>query len=322
MQLEGAAGPARRVRHPLRRLVLRAVAARLRRRGRAAGEAARPGPPLRRRRRAVAAHHRLRRRQGPGADPVQRRADLLRQRHRLLPRQAGARLRPLHLPARRRPPRLRRPAAGDGRVRRRRPGPQHRGPDRPAGQDHAGRRGARLSKRAGTLVTLDDLVGAIGVDALRYALARYPADSPLDPRPRARSTRQSNDNPVFYVQYAHARVSLDRSATPPTSGSRRESHSPTCSTHEKEGELLRALAEFPRVVASGRPAARAAPGGALPRGDRRRPTTASTTTAGCCRWATRSRPTCTAPGCCWSTATRTVLANGLGLLGVSAPERM
>ena len=85
----------------------------------------RPGPPLRRRRRAVDAHHRLRRRQGPGADPDQRRADLLRLRHRLLRQQAGARLRPLHLPARRRPPRLRRPAAGDGRLRRRRPRRRH-----------------------------------------------------------------------------------------------------------------------------------------------------------------------------------------------------
>ncbi len=113
---EGAAGPAGGLPHPLRRVVLRAVAAPERRRGRRPGQAARPGSPLRRRRGAVDAHHRLRRRQGPGADPVQRRADLLRQRHGLLRRQAAAWFRPADLPAGRRPPRLRRPAAGDGRL--------------------------------------------------------------------------------------------------------------------------------------------------------------------------------------------------------------
>ena len=139
----------------------------------------------RRRRRAVAADHRLRRRQGPGAHPVQRRADLLRQRHRLLRRQARARLRPLHLSARRRPPRVRRPAEGDVAACRRRPGAQPRGPDRPAGQDPAqdGEQ-LRLSKRAGTIVTLDELVDAIGVDALRYALARYTSRLPARPRRR------------------------------------------------------------------------------------------------------------------------------------------
>ena len=109
------------VQHPLRRLVLRAVPARVRLGARDAAAAAGPRARLLRGRRAVDAHHRLRRRQGPGADQVRRRADLLRLRHRLLPEQAGSRLRPLHLPARRRPPRLRRPAAGDGRLRRRRP---------------------------------------------------------------------------------------------------------------------------------------------------------------------------------------------------------
>ena len=64
----------------------------------------------------------------------------------------------------------------------------------------------KLSKRAGTLVTLEELVELIGVDALRYTLARYPADSPLT-LDVGEMTRQSSDNPVFYVQYAHARVS-------------------------------------------------------------------------------------------------------------------
>ncbi|RZI79488.1 MAG: arginine--tRNA ligase, partial [Microbacterium sp.] len=63
----------------------------------------------------------------------------------------------------------------------------------------------KLSKRAGTIVTLDELAEVIGVDALRYSLARYPADSPLV-LDIAEITKASNDNPVYYVQYAHART--------------------------------------------------------------------------------------------------------------------
>ena len=85
-------------------------------------------------RRGLAAHHRLRRRQGPGHDPGQRRADLLRRATPPTTCEEGPRLRREDLPARRRPPRLHRPAEGDRGLRRRRPGPQHRDPDRPAGQ--------------------------------------------------------------------------------------------------------------------------------------------------------------------------------------------
>src|SRR5699024_8407077 len=70
----------------------------------------------------------------------------------------------------------------------------------------------RMSKRAGTVVTLDDLIDALGVDAARYALIRYSVDTTLD-LDLDLWTRQTNDNPVFYVQYAHARLaSLDRHA--------------------------------------------------------------------------------------------------------------
>ena len=112
----------------------------------------------------------------------------------------------------------------------------------------------KLSKRSGDLVTLQELVDLIGVDPLRYTLARYPSDSPLT-LDVAEITRQASDNPVFYVQYAHARVSsILRNARPdlglaplaPTA----EDFDPSLLSHEKEGELLRALAEFPRVVAS------------------------------------------------------------------------
>ncbi len=102
--------------------------------------AARAGARRRARRRGVAAHDRLRRRQGPGARQERRHRHLLPVRRRLLRRQALARLRPLHLHARRRPPRLRRAAAGARRLRRRRPRPDPRGADRAARQRPAGRR--------------------------------------------------------------------------------------------------------------------------------------------------------------------------------------
>ena len=65
--------------------------------------------------------------------------------------------------------------------------------------------GAKLSKRAGNIIELDDLQAWLGTDALRYTLARYPADSPLTIDPEILQ-RRSNDNPVFYVQYVHART--------------------------------------------------------------------------------------------------------------------
>ncbi|MDN4174296.1 arginine--tRNA ligase [Nocardioides sp. SOB77] len=176
----------------------------------------------------------------------------------------------------------------------------------------------RLSKRAGTIVTLEELTDEIGVDALRYSLARYPADSPLV-LDVGEITKQSNENPVFTVQYAHARVSsLLRNAA--DLGVEAASH-PELLTHEKEGLLLRALAEFPRVVASAaelREPHRVAryleelagtyhrfydSCRVLPMGDE------ETTDLHRARLLLVQ-------------ATRTVLANGLDLLGVSAPERM
>ena len=182
----------------------------------------------------------------------------------------------------------------------------------------------KLSKRAGTLVTLEELVDLIGVDALRYTLARYPADSPLT-LDAAEMAKQSSDNPVYYVQYAHARISsilrnaADLGFAGP--GSVPEDFDPALLSHEKEGELLRALAEFPRVVAS-----------AAELREPHRVARYLEDTAGVyhrfydnCRVLPmgdeepndlhRARLVLVA-------ATRTVLANGLRLLGVSAPERM
>ncbi|WP_109507654.1 arginine--tRNA ligase [Nocardioides speluncae] len=179
----------------------------------------------------------------------------------------------------------------------------------------------RLSKRAGDLVTLDELVSEIGVDALRYSLARYPADSPLT-LDIEQITKQSNDNPVYYVQYAHARVSsILRNGTDLGLEASTDGFDPSLLSHEKEGELLRALAEFPSVVAAAAKlrephrVARYLEDTAasyhrfydscrvLPMGDEE-PTDLH-----------RARLLLVA-------ATRTVLGNGLALLGVSAPERM
>ncbi|WP_110182597.1 arginine--tRNA ligase [Nocardioides solisilvae] len=184
----------------------------------------------------------------------------------------------------------------------------------------------RLSKRAGTIVTLTELVEEIGVDALRYSLARYPADSPLT-LDVAEITKASADNPVYYVQYGHARTCRMMENAGQLGMSLPEDPAvgfdPALLSHELEGRLLRALAEFPRVVASAaelREPHRVAryledmtsvfnkwydtrECRMLPQGDEQ-PGPVN-----------RARLVLVA-------ATRTVLANGLGLLGVSAPERM
>ncbi len=180
----------------------------------------------------------------------------------------------------------------------------------------------RLSKRAGSIITLDELVDAVGVDAARYTLARYPADSPMT-LDISLITRQTNDNPVFYVQYAHARISsLLRNAE--ALGVQRgddASFDPTLLAEPQEGELLGALGEFPRVVA----------GAAELREPHRVARYLEELAAIYHRFydACRVLPTGDEPATDLSRArlwlveaTRIVLANGLGLLGVSAPERM
>jgi arginyl-tRNA synthetase len=105
----------------------------------------------------------------------------------------------------------------------------------------------RMSKRAGTIVTLDDLVDAVGVDAARYALVRSSTDSQLDIDLDLLAKR-SNDNPVFYVQYAHART-RSVAANAAKAGVDRSTFQPELLTHETESALLGGLQEFPRVVA-------------------------------------------------------------------------
>jgi arginyl-tRNA synthetase len=178
----------------------------------------------------------------------------------------------------------------------------------------------RMSKRAGTMITLDDLVAMTGVDAARYTLVRASSDSTMDLDVDL-VTRQTSDNPVFYVQYAATRAaSVLRNAA--ELGITDEGADLSLLTHEREQDLLLALAEFPRVVAGAaslrephrvaryleEQVAKAAQRfwdecQVLPKGDDPVPPT-------------------TAPRLVLWKATRTVLENGLGLLGVSAPERM
>ena len=177
----------------------------------------------------------------------------------------------------------------------------------------------KMSKRAGTIITLEDLVDAVGVDAARYTLARSSVDQVLDIDLDLIS-RRTNENPVFYVQYAHARLSaLARSAA--DLGLTTADPDLSLLTHPREGDLIRTLGEYPRVLASAaelREPHRVARfleelAGAyhrfydtcrvLPQGDEE-PGPLHTARLALCD------------------AARTVLASGLGLLGVSSPERM
>jgi arginyl-tRNA synthetase len=181
-------------------------------------------------------------------------------------------------------------------------------------------RGGRMSKRAGNLLTLDELMDVIGVDAGRYALVRWALDSPIDLDLDLWASR-TQDNPVFYVQYAHARLSslarnaadlgIERSADPDLG----------LLAHPRETALLGALAEFPRVVA----------GAAELRAPHRVARYLEELAGLYHRFydACRVLPLGDEPGAAvtdarlWlCEAVRIVLANGLGMLGVSAPDRM
>jgi arginyl-tRNA synthetase len=179
----------------------------------------------------------------------------------------------------------------------------------------------KLSKRAGTIITLGELVEKVGVDAARYTLIRYPVETPMvmDVDVLKKNT---NDNPVYYVQYAHARISgVLRNANDLNVPHSIEDFDPSLLTHERENDLLGSLAEFPRVVqgaAELREPHRISryleelagvyhrfysDCRVLPLGDER-PSAIHSARANLCA------------------ATMQVIANGLELLGVSAPERM
>ncbi|GAA1677503.1 arginine--tRNA ligase [Mycolicibacterium murale] len=177
----------------------------------------------------------------------------------------------------------------------------------------------RMSKRAGTVITLDDLVDALGVDAARYALTRSSVDTPIDIDLELWSSA-SSENPVYYVQYAHARLSaLARNAA--ELGLAPSTDHLELLSHDKEGTLIRSIGEFPRVLKTA--------------ADLREPHRV-------CRYLEdlagdyhRFYDSCRvlpqgdedpsdlhAARLALCQATRQVIANGLAILGVSAPERM
>ena len=128
--------------------------------------------------------------------------------------------------------------------------------------------GAKLSKRAGNIIELRDLISWIGTDAIRYSLARYPADSPLSLEGEE-LRKQTNENPVFYVQYAHARTSNVHRLAEEDGVRPRGRVRPLAAHRPHRGRAARDPRRLPAGRGPGRQAARAAPGRALPRGPRR-----------------------------------------------------
>ena len=177
----------------------------------------------------------------------------------------------------------------------------------------------RMSKRAGTVVTMEDLVGFVGVDAARYALTRSSINSSLD-IDLEQLSKKTNDNPVFYVQYAHARTrQVENNAA--SLGVDLSTFDPSLLNHETEGNLLAKLSEMPRVVASA----------AEFREPHRVARYLEEVAGAYHRWYDNCRVTPLAGNAVdevhrtrlWlNNAAGVVLRNGLYLLGVSAPERM
>ncbi len=179
----------------------------------------------------------------------------------------------------------------------------------------------KMSKRAGTIVTIDDLVEAVGVDAARYSLARSSVDTMID-LDLDLLVKRSNDNPVFYVQYAHARTCNVARNAADTGVRREDGFDPALLDHVSESTLLAKLGDYGRVVAQ-----------AAELRDPHRVARYLEELAGAYhKWYDQQRrvvplgeePVTDAHRTrLWlNDAVRTVLANGLGLLGVSAPERM
>ncbi len=179
----------------------------------------------------------------------------------------------------------------------------------------------RLSKRAGNIITIDDLVDEVGTDAARYSLIRYPVDSPLVLDVDL-LLKRSNDNPVYYVQYGSARIaSVLRHAADLGIDWRAAPFDPALLSHERESDLLGMLAEFPRVVASA--------------AELREPHRVARYLESLATAYHRFYDVCRVLPMgdepvdslhiarLWlCAASRQVLVNGLTLLGVSAPERM
>ncbi|OEY23352.1 arginine--tRNA ligase [Corynebacterium sp. BCW_4722] len=188
----------------------------------------------------------------------------------------------------------------------------------------------KMSKRAGTVITLDDLVDAIGVDGARYSLVRSSVDSSLD-IDLDLWTKQSSDNPVYYVQYAHARLcSLERKAAEAgvdlasvdlASSADEAQVDLSLLTHDKEGDLIRTIGEYPSVVKAA--------------AELREPHRIARYTEELASAFHKFYDSCQVlpkageevepihvSRLALAMAARQVIANALGLIGVSAPERM
>jgi len=179
----------------------------------------------------------------------------------------------------------------------------------------------KLSKRAGTIITLEELVEKVGVDAARYTLIRYPVDTPMVMDVDVLRSR-TNENPVYYVQYAHARIcAVLRNATDLGIAYGADQIHPELLENERERELIGALAEFPRVVA-----------GAAELREPHRIARYAEELAGIyhrfyadCRVLPLGDEPATELHSARATlcsATARVIANSLALLGVAAPEKM
>ncbi len=108
----------------------------------------------------------------------------------------------------------------------------------------------KLSKRAGTIITLEELVEKVGTDAARYTLIRFPTDTPMvmDVDLLRKNT---NENPVYYVQYAHARIcAVLRNAKELGINYGLKFYAPELLNHERERELVGLLAQYPKVLLS------------------------------------------------------------------------
>lgn len=177
----------------------------------------------------------------------------------------------------------------------------------------------RMSKRAGTVVTMEDLVSVVGVDAARYALARSSINSQLD-IDLEQLQKKTNDNPVFYVQYAHARTA-QVSKNAESLGVDRSEFDPALLSHASESELLAKLSELPRLLVQA----------AQFREPHRVARYLEEVAGAYHRWYDACRVTPLSGGTVESVhrtrlwlndAAGVVLRNGLTLLGVTAPERM
>ena len=175
-----------------------------------------------------------------------------------------------------------------------------------------------LSKRAGNVLTLDEILDEVGTDAARFFFILSNADSPMT-FDLSLAVKQSSDNPVFYVQYGHARIaSIERKAPPGLLARAARGEHLALLTHDKEIALARRLAEFPEVVRA--VASHFAPS---------RLARYAQTVAGDfhqfymdCRVLDEAEPDLTVARLALARATKYVLAEALALVGVRAPESM